>query len=85
MQIEVQCCKNYYKIFLPQKVGAFGNNIKKELQKARPKLKKYIYICIYREYLLCLQSNASGKFLQKCISFVEQRFKFSDFKGSIIP
>ena len=40
---------------------------------------------ISREYLLCLQSNASGSFLQKCISFVEQRLKFSHFEGRIIP
>ena len=27
MQIEVKCVKNYFKIFLPQEAGAFGNNI----------------------------------------------------------
>ena len=31
MQIEVQRGKNYFKIFLSQKVRAFGNNIEKEL------------------------------------------------------
>ena len=31
-----------------------------------------------------MQSNASGSFLQKCINFVEQGFKFSHFEGSII-
>ena len=31
---------------------------------------------IYREYLLCLQSNASGGFLQKYINFKEQRLRF---------
>ena len=35
--------------------------------------------------MLCLQSNASGSFLQKCINFVEQQFTFSHFEGSIIP
>ena len=39
---------------------------------------------IYREYLLCLHSNANGSFLQKCVHFVEQRLKFSHFEGSII-
>ena len=29
--------------FLPQEAGAFGNNIEKEPQKSRPKLKKYVY------------------------------------------
>ena len=38
----------------------------------------------YAENLLCLQSSASGSFLQICINFVEQ-FKFSHFEGSIIP
>ena len=42
-QIEVQWSKNYFKVFLPQEVGAFGNNIEKESQKPRPKLKKYVY------------------------------------------
>ena len=48
--------------FLTNKAGAFGNKIEKELQKPHPELKKYI----------CLQSNANGSFLQKCINFVEQ-------------
>ena len=38
---------------------------------------------LYCEYLLCLLSNASGRFLQKCINFAEQRLKFSHFEGSI--
>ena len=32
--------------------------------------------------MLCLQSNASGSFLQKCINFEEQRLNFSHFEGS---
>ena len=43
IQIEVQCNKNYFRFFLPQKTAAFGNNIEKELQKSGPKLKN-IYI-----------------------------------------
>ena len=43
IQIEVQCSKNYFKIFSPQEAGAFGNNIEKEPQKLGPKLKKYVY------------------------------------------
>ena len=35
--------------------------------------------------MLCLQSNASGSFLQTCINFVKKRLKFSHFEGSIIP
>ena len=42
MQIEVQCSKSYFNFFLPQNTGAFENNIEKEPQKLRPKLKKYI-------------------------------------------
>ena len=39
---------------------------------------------LYRKYLLYLQFNASGSFLQKCIDFVEQRRKFPLCEGSII-
>ena len=86
MQVtKVQCSRNYFKIFLPQEVGAFGNNREKEPQNARPKLKKICILYIYREYLLCLQSNASDSFLQTCINFVEQRLKCSHFEGNIIP
>ena len=73
--------------FLPQEPGASGNNIVQKPQKPRPNLKKHI-LCSYREYLLCLQSNASSKFLQKCINFVDFLqilLNFSHFKGSIIP
>ena len=41
--MEVQCCKYYFKFFLSQKAGALGNNIEKEPQKPRQKLKKYVY------------------------------------------
>ena len=56
--------------FLPQEAGAFENNIEIESQKPRPKLKKICILYVYREYLPCLQSNANGSFLQKCINFV---------------
>ena len=81
MQVELQCSKNYFKILLPQEATAFGKNIGKKPQKPRPKLTKYI-LHIYREYLLYLQSNASGSFLQKYINFVEQWLKFSHFEDS---
>ena len=29
IQVVVQCSKNYFKIFLPEEAGAFGNNIGK--------------------------------------------------------
>ena len=51
------------KIYVPQEAGTFGKSIEKEPQKPRPKLKKICILYIYREYLLCLQSNASGSFL----------------------
>ena len=86
IQIEVPCCKNYFNFlfFLPQEAGTFGNNIEKELQKPCLKLKKICILYIYRKYLLCLQSNASGSFFQKCVNFVEPRFKVSHFEG-VIP
>ena len=46
---------------------------------------KICILYIYSKYLLFLQSNASGSFLQTCINFVEQRLKFSHIEGSIIP
>ena len=33
----------FFFFFLPQEGEAFGNNIEKETQKARRKLKKYVY------------------------------------------
>ena len=48
IQIEVQCSKNCFNISLSQEVGAFGNDIEKNSQKPRPKLKKYLYY-IYTE------------------------------------
>ena len=57
--MEVQCCKDNFKILLPQEARAFGNNREKESQKPQPKLKKIFLLYIYGEYLLCLQSNAS--------------------------
>ena len=48
MQIEVQCGKKKFLIFLPQEAEAFGNNIEKEPQNPRPKLKKYEY-CLFTE------------------------------------
>ena len=35
--------KQLFQFFLPQEAGAFENNIEKEPQKPRPKLKKYVY------------------------------------------
>ena len=52
--------------------------------KATPKIEKICILNIYREYLLSLQSNASGSFFQTYINFVEQ-LKCSHFEGSIIP
>ena len=85
MQIEVQCSRNYFKFVLPQEAGAFGNNIKKDPQRPRPKTEKICILFIYREYLLCLQSNVSSSFFQKYINFVEERLKISHFESSIIP
>ena len=63
----------------------FWKKHRKETAKATPKIKKIWMLYIYREYLLYLQSSASGSFLQKSINFVEQRLKYSHSKGSIIP
>ena len=34
IEIEVQSCKNYFKILLPQEAGVYGNNVEKEMQKS---------------------------------------------------
>ena len=68
-----------FNFFLPQEAGASRNDIEKKPQKPHPKLKKYV--CYrFTDNICCLQSNASGNFLQKCINFVEQRLKFSYFR-----
>ena len=54
--------KKLFQFFLPQKAGAVENNIEKEPQKPCPKLKTICILNIYREYLHCLQSNASCSF-----------------------
>ena len=41
--MEVQYSKNYFKNFLPQEAGAFGNDTEKEPQKPCPKFKKCAY------------------------------------------
>ena len=69
-----------FKNFLLQEVGASRNNIEKELQKPLPKLKKIYMLNIYREYLLYLQSNASSRFLQTYIIFLDQWVNFFYFK-----
>ena len=72
-----------FQYFLPQEAGVFGNNTEKKLQKPQPKIEKICILYVYREYLFCLQSNASGSFFQKCINFVEQQLKFSHFEGKV--
>lgn len=44
IQIVVECCKIYFRIFSLQETGAFGSKIEEEPQKQRPKLKKVCYI-----------------------------------------
>ena len=57
IQIEAQCSKNYLIFFLSQGAGAFG--------KATTKIGKICILYIYKEYLPCLKSNASGRFFGK--------------------
>ena len=56
-----------------QVAGAYGYN-KKIAAKAMLKFEKIWILKTCREYLLCLQCNASRNFLQTCIKFVEQKF-----------
>ena len=61
-EVEAKYSEKYLKISLLQEAGASGENIEKEPQKPRPKLKKYI-LNIHKEHLLCPQSKAGGSFL----------------------
>ena len=84
INIEVHCSKSQVKIFLQQKAAGFGNNIGKEPQEPRPKLKN-IYI-IYLIGIFALPAiRRKWWFLQVCINSVEERLKFSHIEGSIIP
>ena len=54
MQIQVRCSKNCFKFALPQEAAASENNIEKEPQKPRPKLKKYVnYIFVDNIFSVC--------------------------------
>ena len=77
--------KLFQNIFLSTN-WSFWKQHRKGTAKTMPKIKKKkTYFTFYREYMLFLQSTASGSFLQTCINFVEQRRKFSNFEGSTIP
>ena len=67
--------------FLSQEAGDFGNN-RKGIAKTTAKVEKIYLLYISGKYLLCLQSNTNGSFLQKCINFVEQQLKFAHLKGN---
>ena len=54
-----------FHFFFTTRSWNFWKQNKKETAKATPKIEKNMYLKIYREYLLYLQSNASGSFLQK--------------------
>ena len=70
--------------FLPQKAWIFGNKIENKLQNPCPKLKKYVYDIFTKNICSTCSPTQVVVFSQKCISFVEQRLKFSHFEGSII-
>ena len=71
IQIEVQCSKNYFKKFLTQEAGTFGNKIEEEPQKPYTKLKRICILYLYKEYLLCLHFNGGGCFLKVCVNFAQ--------------
>ena len=50
-QIELQCRKNYFKIFSPQEAGGFGYN-RKGTTKASPKIEKICVLYIDRMFAL---------------------------------
>ena len=68
-------------MFLPQEAGTSGKGI----AKATPKIEKIYIVNFDKEYLLCLQSSASGIFCKHVLIFAEKRLKFSHIEGIIIP
>ena len=55
IQIEVECSKNYLKIFLPQEAGAFRSNLEKKPQNSGPKLKKVLQLYyIFTDNICCV-------------------------------
>ena len=80
MQIEAQWSKNS-KFFDHVKLELLKIT-KKKNRKAKPKIEKIYVLNIYRECLLCLHPNASGRFLQTYINFVEHRLKFCHLEGN---
>ena len=78
IQKEVQCSKNYFKKFLTQEAGAFGNNLEKEPQKPNPKLKKYVYY-------IFTDNNCSACNPIQVVVFRKNVLIFFHFEGSIIP
>ena len=75
---------SYFKKKLPQEDGAFGNNKEKEQQTPHPKLKQHVYYIFTDNVCSAYHPILVAFILQKCISFAEQRLKFSYFDGSII-
>ena len=58
--------------FLPQEAGAFVNNIEKEPQKPRPKLRKYVCSIFIENSCSACNPMQVVIYLQTCINFVEQ-------------
>ena len=48
--------QNFFQFFLPQEAWAFENNIEKEPQKPRPKLKKLYALYIFTENICSIYS-----------------------------
>ena len=69
---------------MPQEDGVFGNNKEKEQQTPHPKLKQHVYYIFTDNVCSAYHPILVAFILQKCISFAEQRLKFSYFDGSII-
>ena len=66
--------------FLITRRWSFWKQHRKGTVKVTLKIRNICVLYIYREYLLCLQSNASGKFLKTSICLGAWRLKFSLLK-----
>ena len=60
--MEVQFGKNYITFFFIARSWSFLQKQRKINAEAKPKMEKKYLLNNYREYIFCLQSNASGSF-----------------------
>ena len=83
--IGVQCIKNYIKFCFTTRSWSFWTEHRKGTAKVTSGIENFLYN-IFTENICSARSRMQVVvFCKRCVDFVEQRLKFSHFKGSIIP